>query len=103
MFFRSAFPPTVKDATSALIINWTLKEISKLSVIFKEIIALIAPLKTPAISPITSAQIFATFAEFLISLILVFAPLSFFDAFAWKSDSFPTVTATAIRSNKIPN
>ena len=98
--FPKAFPPTVKDATIALITNC--KFTPNFSVIFDAIIALIAPLSTPHISPITSAHIFATLAEFFINLIDVFAPFTFFVAFAWNSSSLATVTATPIISNPIP-
>ena len=100
--FPIAFPPTVKAATTALNKNCILKENPKLSVIFIAISALIAPLNTPHISPITSAQILATLGAFFISCIDVFAPLTFFVAFAWNSSSFATVTATPTISNKIP-
>ena len=53
-------------------------------------------------SPITSAQIFATLLEFLISFIAVFAPVIFLLAFAWNPSSFATVTATPTISNIIP-
>ena len=64
--------------------------------------ALIAPLKTPHISPTTSAQKFATFAAFFIRCIDAFEPFTFFVAFAWNSCSFATVTATPTISNIIP-
>ena len=82
MFFPIAFPNTVKEATKALIKNCILKFKVKASVIFIEIKALIAPLKTPQISPITSAQKLETFAEFLINLTEVFAPPTFLEALA---------------------
>ncbi len=44
----------------------------------------------------------ATFAEFRINLIDVFAPCIFLLAFACNSSSFATVTATPTISNKIP-
>ena len=44
--------------------------------------ALIAPLNTPQISPITSAQILATIEEFRISFTAVFAPGIFLLALA---------------------
>ena len=100
--FPIAFPLTVIDATNALTKNWILLDTPYVSEIFNAIIALIAPLTTPHISPITSAQIFATFDEFFISLSEVFAPLAFFVAFAWKCPSSATVTATPIISNIIP-
>ena len=98
--FPNAFPPTVKEATTALIINC--KFVPVFSAIFAAIIALIAPLSTPHISPITSAHILATFAEFFINFIEVFAPSTFLVAFAWNSSSFATVTATPIISKIIP-
>lgn len=97
-----AFPPTVIAATNALIINWISNVIWKFWVIFIEISALIAPLSTPHISPITSAQKFATFDAFFIRCIDCFEPSTFFVAFAWNSSSFATVTATPIMSNIIP-
>ena len=51
-----------------------------------------APLTTPQMSPITSAQIFATFDAFFISLSDVLAPFAFLVAFAWKCPSSATVT-----------
>ena len=54
------------------------------------------------ISPITSAQILATFDAFFINFKDVFAPLAFLVAFAWKSPSSATVTATPIISKMIP-
>jgi len=51
-------------------------------IIFIAIPALIAPLKTPHISPITSAHIFETFPAFFIKLIDVLAPGNFLVAFA---------------------
>ena len=80
--FPIAFPPTVIAATKALIINCILNVSSKVSVIFTDIMALIAPLKTPHISPTTSAQKFATFAAFFIRCIDAFEPFTFFVAFA---------------------
>ena len=100
--FPIAFPPTVRDATIALIINCMLNSNPIFSVIFKAIIALIAPLNTPHISPITSAHIFATLLEFLISFKEVFAPTIFLLACAWNPSSLATVTATPIISNTIP-
>ena len=70
--------------------------------IFIEIIALIAPLTTPQISPITSAHIFATLDAFFIKLKEDFAPSAFLVAFAWKSSSGATVTAIPTISNIIP-
>lgn len=52
-----AFPPTVREATIALIMNCKLNSKPNFSVIFNVTIALIAPLSTPHISPITSAHI----------------------------------------------
>ena len=97
-----AFPPIVNDATIALIINCKLNSTFNALVIFNAIKALIDPLSTPAISPITSAQIFATLAEFFIKFNEVLAPEDFFAAIALKSDSLPTVTATPIMSKNIP-
>ena len=77
-----ALPPTVNDATTALIINCKSYVNPIFSVIFRVTIALIAPLNTPQISPITSAQILATFAEFFISFNDVLAPFAFLVAFA---------------------
>ena len=50
--------------------------------IFKEINALIEPLSTPQMSPITSAHIFATLGAFFINFIESFDPFTFFVAFA---------------------
>ena len=61
-----------------------------------------APLNTPQISPITSAQIFATFGAFLINCIDALEPFTFLVAFAWNSFSFATVTATPTISKNIP-
>lgn len=97
-----AFPPTVIAATNALIINWISNAIWKFSVILIEISALIAPLNTPHISPITSAQKLATFEAFFIRCIDCLDPSTFFVAFAWNSSSFATVTATPIISKIIP-
>ena len=60
MFFPIAFPPTVKDATNALIKNCASNPKDNFSVILAAIMALIAPLNTPQISPITSEQKLAT-------------------------------------------
>lgn len=79
-----------------------LNEIPNEAVIFNAIEALIEPLKTPHISPITSAQKFATLAEFLINFTDVLEPAILFDAFAWNSFSSATVTATPIISKNIP-
>ena len=76
--FPSAFPPTVKDATTALSINCISKDNPNCSVIFAAIRALIAPLNTPQISPTTSAHMFATLGAFLINLIESFEPFTFF-------------------------
>ena len=100
--FPIAFPPTVNADTNALNKNCMLKLIPNCSVIFTAIRALIAPLSTPHMSPITSAHMLATFDAFLISLIESFEPFTFFVAFAWNSSSFATVTATPIMSNTIP-
>ena len=100
--FPNAFPPTVKAATVALRINCILKDNPNCSVIFIAIKALIAPLKTPHISPITSAQIFATLGAFLINFIEAFEPSIFLLALAWNSCSLATVTATPIISKNIP-
>ena len=81
-FLPKAFPPTVIEATIALIKNCKLNSIPYLAVIFVVIIALIAPESTPQISPITSAQILATFAELRIRKIEDFEPFTFFVAFA---------------------
>ena len=86
----------------ALIKNCKLNEIPNDAVIFKAIEALIEPLKTPHISPITSAQKFATFAEFLINFTEVLEPAILLEAFAWNSFSSATVTATPIISKNIP-
>ena len=102
ILFPIAFPLTVIDATNALIINWILLDTLYIFEIFNAIIALIAPLTTPQISPITSAQIFATFDAFFISFNDVFAPFAFLVAFAWKWPSSATVTATPIISKIIP-
>ena len=53
-------------------------------------------------SPITSAHILATFDAFFISFRDDFAPFAFLVAFAWKSPSSATVTATPITSKIIP-
>lgn len=100
--FPIALPDTVRDATKALIKNCMLNEIPNEAVIFNAIEALIEPLKTPHISPITSAQKFATLAEFLINFTDVLEPAILFDAFAWNSFSSATVTATPIISKNIP-
>ena len=100
--FPIAFPPTVSDATIALIMNCKSKFKLNFSVIFIVISAAIEPLSTPQMSPITSAQMLDTFDEFLISFIDVFAPCIFLLAFACISSSFATVTATPIISNIIP-
>lgn len=97
-----ALPDTVSEATNALIKNCMLNEIPNEAVIFNAIEALIEPLKTPHISPITSAQKFATLAEFLINFTDVLEPAILFDAFAWNSFSSATVTATPIISKNIP-
>lgn len=76
-FLPKALPPTVIDATSALIINWMSKFNPILCVIFTVNIALIAPLSTPHISPITSLHILETFGADLINFMAVFAPLPF--------------------------
>ena len=55
--FPNALPPTVSDATIALIINCKSKFKLYFSVIFIVISAAIDPLITPHISPITSAHI----------------------------------------------
>lgn len=83
--FPMALPDTVSDATNALIKNCKLNEIPNDAVIFNAIEALMEPLKTPHISPITSAQKFATLAEFLINFTDVLDPAILFDAFAWNS------------------
>jgi len=100
--FPKAFPPTVNAATNALNKNCILKFNPNWSVIFIAIKALIAPLNTPQMSPITSAQILATLGAFLISFIESFEPFTFFVAFAWNSSSLATVTATPIISKNIP-
>ncbi len=100
--FPMALPDTVSEATNALIKNCMLNEILNEAVIFNAIEALIEPLKTPHISPITSAQKFATLAEFLINFTDVLEPAILFDAFAWNSFSSATVTATPIISKNIP-
>ena len=64
-----ALPPTVNEATNALIMNWILKASPRLWVIFIVNIALIAPLSTPHMSPITSLQIFETFGAERINFI----------------------------------
>ena len=102
MFLPSAFPPTVNEATNALIKNCKLNGNVYIVVIFIETNALMAPLKTPQISPITSAQKLATLAEFRINFTDVFAPVIFLLAFAWNSSSSATVTATPITSKIIP-
>ena len=71
-----ALPPTVNDATNALIKNCILKSNPKFLFILIVNIALIAPLKTPAISPITSLHILDTLGADLISFIAVLAPLT---------------------------
>ena len=73
-FFPKALPPTVIEATSALIINWMSKLNPMLCVIFTVSMALIAPLSTPHISPITSLHILETFGADLINFMAVFAP-----------------------------
>ena len=102
IFFPIAFPPTVKAETTALSTNCKLKFIPNCSVIFTAINALIAPLNTPQISPITSAQIFDTLGAFLINFIESLEPSTFLVALAWNSFSLATVTATPIISNIIP-
>ena len=81
IFFPIAFPPTVKAETTALSTNCKLKFIPNCSVIFTAINALIAPLNTPQISPITSAQIFDTLGAFLINFIESLEPSTFLVAF----------------------
>ena len=82
MPFPKAFPPTVSEATIALIMNCKSKFKLYFSVIFIVKSAAIEPLITPHISPITSAQILETLDEFLISFIYVFAPFIFLLALA---------------------
>jgi hypothetical protein len=80
--FPIALPPTVREATNALIKNCILKFNPYAVVILRAIKALIAPLNTPAISPTTSAQKLDTLSELRISLIAVLEPLSFLLALA---------------------
>ena len=75
--FPNALPPTVIAETNALNINCVSKLSPNWSVILIEINALIAPLSTPHISPITSAQIFATLGAFLINFIELLDPFTF--------------------------
>ena len=77
-----ALPPTVIDATNALTKNCIFSGKPKSPVSFTAIMALIAPLKTPHTSPITSAHTFATIDAFFINFIDVFAPFTFLVAFA---------------------
>ena len=74
IFLPIAFPHTVIEATRALIKNCKLKGSDTALLILSEIRALIAPLKTPQISPITSAQKLATLEEFLIYFTEVLEP-----------------------------
>ena len=72
--FPIAFPPTVSAATVALNINCKLKFSPNCSVILTDINALIAPLNTPHISPITSAQNWQLLVHFeliLLSLLIL--------------------------------
>ena len=91
-----ALPLTVKADTKALKTNWILNGKFIWVEIFIEINALIEPLKTPHMSPITSAHIFATLGAFFINFIESFDPFTFLVAFAWNSSSFATVTATPV-------
>lgn len=77
IFLPIALPLTVKDATNALIKNCKLNDKLIALVIFIEMRALIAPLNTPQISPIISAQKLATLAEFLINFTDVLEPAIF--------------------------
>ena len=102
MSFPIAFPPIVIAATNALMKNWILSGMFNSDVSFNAIVALIAPLNTPHISPITSAHILETLLEFRIKFMDSFAPFIFFEAFACISLSSATVTATPIISNITP-
>ena len=102
MSFPNAFPLTVSADTNALNMNCISNGIFNSDDIFMAINALIDPLSTPQMSPITSAHIFATFGAFFISFIESFEPWTFFVALAWNSSMFATVTATPIISNTIP-
>ena len=82
MFLPIAFPPTVKADTVALNINCKFIFIPNWSVILPAINALMAPLNTPHISPITSAQIFETLGAFLISFMESIDPFIFLVALA---------------------
>ena len=77
-----AFPPTVTEATTALIINCKSTDKLYIEPIFNAIKALIEPLKTPQISPTISEPKLATFAELRISFTEVFAPVTLLLALA---------------------